>query len=109
VAPLRYGAGIKGKVVFSLGRGVPCVASPCAAEGMSVRDGSEMLIADDPERFADAVVRLYTDAQLWQAISQAGVSFVRANYSAAAGREHVRAILARSGLAIESSIQAAAG
>ncbi|MHB8992319.1 MAG: glycosyltransferase, partial [Chloroflexota bacterium] len=52
VAPLRFGAGVKGKLLTSLGYGVPVVASPLAAEGMGLADGRELLIADGPEAFA---------------------------------------------------------
>ena len=54
IAPLRYGAGIKGKIGTSLGHGVPCVATPLAAEGMGLKHGKEILIADTPEDFARA-------------------------------------------------------
>jgi hypothetical protein len=55
VAPLRYGAGIKGKVVSSLAHGVPCVATAVAVEGMGITDGQEAMIAHDPAAFAEAV------------------------------------------------------
>ena len=98
VAPLRYGAGIKGKVVTSLSFGVPCVLTPVAAEGMGLADGREALVADGPEAFAEAVVRLYADEPLWRRVSQASLDFVETHYSRSAGRRHVRDILARVGL-----------
>ncbi len=61
VAPLRYGAGIKGKIGTSLSHGVPCVATPIAAEGMPLVDGPDVLVAETPEDFAAAVVRAYSD------------------------------------------------
>jgi GT2 family glycosyltransferase/glycosyltransferase involved in cell wall biosynthesis len=98
VVPLRYGAGIKGKVVMTLSYGVPCVATSVAVEGMGVHDGEEALVADDPAQFAQAVVRLYHDPELWQALSHRGLAFVEANYSRRQGRQHVRQILASVGL-----------
>src|SRR5262249_6424465 len=94
VAPLRYGAGIKGKVAMSLAHGLPCVTSSIAAEGMNRAPGKEVLVADDPPAFADAVVRLYTDPALWHRLSQKGMEFVAQHYSPKAGRRHIRAILA---------------
>ena len=59
VAPLRYGAGYKGKVAMSLAHGVPAVLTSIAAEGMGLGVGSEVLVADDPQAFARSVVQLY--------------------------------------------------
>ncbi len=61
LAPLRYGAGVKGKVNMAMSYGLPVVATSPAAEGMHVRDGVDLLVADSPDEFADAVVRGYTD------------------------------------------------
>ncbi len=57
VAPLRYGAGLKGKVISSLAAGVPCVGTSVAMEGMAVRDGEAALVADTPEGLAQRIVR----------------------------------------------------
>jgi len=59
VAPLRYGAGIKGKVGSAMAVGLPVVATPLAAEGMSLTDGENILVADGAEAFADTIVKLY--------------------------------------------------
>ena len=66
VAPLRYGAGVKGKINLSMAHGQPVVATACAIEGMYLQDGDNVLVADDAAGFADAVVRLYHDGALWQ-------------------------------------------
>jgi GT2 family glycosyltransferase/ubiquinone/menaquinone biosynthesis C-methylase UbiE/glycosyltransferase involved in cell wall biosynthesis len=81
VAPLRYGAGIKGKIVTSLSHGVPCVVTPLGAEGMGLEHERNVLIAESPEEFAAAVVRLYQDGALWQSLSASGLKFVRETYS----------------------------
>lgn len=94
VAPLRYGAGIKGRVVSSLAHGVPCVATPVAVEGMGLTDGREAMIADDPAAFAEAVVRVYEDDTLWQTQSQAGVALAQTSFSVAHVAELMRALLA---------------
>ena len=47
LAPLRYGAGVKGKVNLSMAHGQPVVATSCAVEGMHLRDGVDVLVADD--------------------------------------------------------------
>ena len=77
VAPLRYGAGIKGKVGAALASGLPVVASPMAIEGMSLTDGEDILIADGAQAFADAVVKLYQDEALWEQLSKNGLSIAQ--------------------------------
>lgn len=93
IAPLRYGAGIKGKLGTSLSFGVPSVATTIAVEGMGIRDGEQALVADDEASFADAVVRLYTDEALWEHVSVEGLRFVTDTYSLDAGLRRVDAFL----------------
>jgi hypothetical protein len=93
VAPLRYGAGAKGKVVSSLSHGVPCVATPIAAEGMGLVHGETILIADSVQAFADEVVRLYTDEHCWTRLSDQGLALMSQEHSFAAGRHRLENIL----------------
>lgn len=72
VAPLRYGAGMKGKIGEALSWGLPVVTTTVGAEGMDLFNNEHVMIADDPELFADSVVRLYTDRDLWERLSQNG-------------------------------------
>ena len=92
VAPLRYGAGVKGKINLSMAHGQPVVATACAVEGMHLRDGEDVLVADDPQAFADAVVRLYEDGILWNALARNGLESVARNFSLEAARETVRKV-----------------
>ncbi len=93
VAPLRYGAGIKGKLGTSLGYGVPGVVTTIAAEGMLLKDGKEIRIADDPQSFADAVVALYEDESAWTAMSANGRRTMWEEYSVAAGQKRIGALM----------------
>jgi glycosyltransferase involved in cell wall biosynthesis len=93
VVPLRFGAGIKGKIGTSLSAGLPCVGTSMAVEGMPLEPGHDILIADDPEAFADAVVKLYEDDALWHHLSENGVAHVRRHYSFQAGAETISAML----------------
>ncbi|MGH8044262.1 MAG: glycosyltransferase, partial [Stenotrophomonas sp.] len=92
VAPLRFGAGVKGKVNLSMAHGQPVVATTCAVEGMHLRDGEDVLVADDADAFADGVVRLYRDEALWQRLSAAGLRNVADHFSLDAARETVRRV-----------------
>ncbi|WP_076998647.1 glycosyltransferase [Variovorax sp. KK3] len=81
VAPLRYGAGIKGKLVMALAHGVPSVATTIAAEGIGSSESAHLRVADAPAEFADEVLRVYADESLWSAMRAAGWRFVQDNYS----------------------------
>ncbi len=87
VAPLRYGAGVKGKVNQSLAYGLPVVATTQAAEGMYLVDGESVLLADEPAAFAEAVLRLYRDAVLWEKLSTGGLAVMERYFSFAAARQ----------------------
>jgi glycosyltransferase involved in cell wall biosynthesis len=93
VAPLRFGAGAKGKVVSSLAHGVPCVASSIAAEGMALADEETVTIADTPQSFAENVVRLYNDQHRWTLLSQRGFALISQKHSLVAGKRRLENIL----------------
>jgi GT2 family glycosyltransferase len=86
VAPLRFGAGVKGKINQSMGFGVPVVATSVAVEGTELRDGQEILVADEPEDFARALIELYESEELWNRLSENGIRKTRTLYSADAAR-----------------------
>lgn len=75
IAPLRYGAGIKGKIGTSMSSGLPVVATSIAAEGMLLTNGENITLADSPEDFANKVSEVYTDESLWNHLSLNGVEF----------------------------------
>src|SRR5574337_763735 len=93
VAPLLYGAGIKGKVAVSMGAGIPCVCTAIAAEGMGIRDAEHALVDDEPGAFADAVVSLYTQPAVWQRVSRAGQALVQERFGDAANRDSLLQVL----------------
>jgi glycosyltransferase involved in cell wall biosynthesis len=87
VAPLRFGAGIKGKINQSMAFGVPVVATSIAVEGMNLTDHKDVLVADEPQDFARALIELYESEELWTRLSQNGVNKTQELYSADAARE----------------------
>jgi len=95
VAPLRYGAGVKGKINLSMAHGQPVVATTCAVEGMHLDDGRDVLVADDAPTFADRIVQLHEDARLWNQLSRAGLENVSRHFSTDSARETVRALFLR--------------
>ncbi|MGC1324019.1 MAG: glycosyltransferase [Candidatus Udaeobacter sp.] len=89
VAPLRFGAGIKGKINQSMAFGVPVVATSIAVEGMNVTDHEHVLVADEPQDFASALIELYESEELWKRLSQNGISKTQELYSTDAARERL--------------------
>ena len=81
VAPLRFGAGVKGKINQSMAFGVPVVATSLAVEGMDLTDHEDILVADEPEDFARALIALYESEELWNTLSQNSIKETRASYS----------------------------
>lgn len=102
IAPLRFGAGVKGKVAASLANGLPTVGTSIAAEGMQLTPGENILIADDPAAFADHVVELLTRDSRWTEVSEAGLHYAATITSRASARARLAAMLEGLGLAAES-------
>ena len=90
IAPLRYGAGMKGKVTDALAAGLPVVTTTVGAQGLDITSGTHAIVADDPAEFATAVVEMFDDARRAAAIGLAGQQLVES----ACGAPAVRAALA---------------
>lgn len=98
VAPLRYGAGTKGKVYTSLSHGLPCVATSIGAEGMNLVHDKDVLVADQAMDFAAQVVRVHEDEALWNRLSQNGYKFLQAHASLDVGKDVVNSIFRHLGI-----------
>jgi hypothetical protein len=83
VAPLRFGAGLKGKVLDSLAAGIPCVCSPMAAEGMNLPPDLFALVGDTPAALAAIILRVHNDAPDNAGLAVSGLAWVRRALSAA--------------------------
>jgi O-antigen biosynthesis protein len=90
IAPLRYGAGVKGKINMSMAYGQPVVATSIAVEGMHLKPEHDVLVADEPAAFAAALSRLYRDEALWNRLSANGLANVERHFGFEAAREAVR-------------------
>ena len=100
VAPLRYGAGVKGKMLTAMAAGLPVVASSVAAEGLSLRHGVNVLKADEAEAVATAVLDLYRSQPLWEEVRQAALSHALQGWGGAACRQALWRICAEVGLPV---------
>ncbi|MBB6184069.1 glycosyltransferase [Oleiagrimonas soli] len=93
VAPLRFGAGVKGKVNMAMSYGLPVVATPIAAEGMQLTDGLDVRIGEDAQAFADALLDLYDDEAQWLRLSDGGLDNVRRHFSPEAAAKTLHRVL----------------
>jgi GT2 family glycosyltransferase len=93
LAPLRYGAGVKGKVNMSMSYGLPVIGTTVATEGMFVRPGLDVLVADEPAEFAARLVEAYRDESLWTQLSDNGLSNVQQHFSFEAARQALQRVL----------------
>lgn len=81
VAPLRIGSGSRLKILEALAAGRPMVGTTIGVEGLDTVPGRHVLVEDEPEAFAQAVVMLLGDDPPAQALAQAGRALVEASYS----------------------------
>jgi glycosyltransferase involved in cell wall biosynthesis len=72
VAPLTYGAGLKGKITQALAAGLPVVTTTIGAEGLNTNDGDGLLISDDAAGLAERIVRVLVEDDLWSRLSSEG-------------------------------------
>jgi glycosyltransferase involved in cell wall biosynthesis len=84
VAPLRFGAGVKGKVLESFAAGVPCVMSKIASEGISIEPGLSQLVERDAFAFANKVIEIYHNKKLYEESRRAGLGLIRCQNKLAA-------------------------
>jgi glycosyltransferase involved in cell wall biosynthesis len=92
VVPLRVGGGTRLKVLEALSMAKPVVSTRIGAEGLDLEDGRQIVLADAPDQFADAVLSLLSDPARARRIGEAGRARVRERYD----WSHVRSIVAGS-------------
>lgn len=92
IAPIRYGAGVNGKVVEAMRYGLPCVCTPEAARGFDDY-GAALRIAAKPQDFARACRELLTQDELWQIQSIASIEYVRNHFSEQSLQDALKSML----------------
>lgn len=103
IAPLRFGAGVKGKILDSLGAGVPCVMTPIAAEGMELPGDFADVIGETSEALAALIVSLHDDSTTHSRMVRAGSHFIRERH------DHARIIDALGRIAGDTTRKRQAG
>jgi len=94
VAPLRYGAGVKGKITQSMMHHLPVVTTSIGAEGISQNDDL-LLTSDDPKEFANKVVTLYKNKDLWNKLADNAYEFANIHYSPESVRDVFAQVIRR--------------
>ena len=94
ISPLRYGAGVKGKINQAMSFGLPVVATTPSIEGMFLSPEQDVLVADDPEAFAEAIARVYRDEALWERLAAGGRENIRAHFSRDVARSAITRLIA---------------
>lgn len=102
VAPLRFGAGMKGKIGQSLSLGLPTITTKIGAEGMGLIDHQDVLIADTAEEFAQAVIELYDNRELWQKLADNSLETIK-RYQPATVQTNLQALLSNLGIIAKDS------
>lgn len=87
VAPLRYGAGVKGKIGQAIEYGLPIVSTSIGVEAMHIVDNTSGMIAESPKDFCSKTLELYSDAELWASIQINARAIVEDNFSAKAAEK----------------------
>ena len=80
VVPLRSGSGTRIKILHSMAMGLPVVTTSIGCEGLEVLDRKHLLIHDEPHNFADAVLELISDRQLWHQLQLNGRQLIEEQY-----------------------------
>ena len=90
LAPLRFGAGLKGKFTDAMQSGTPSVTTSIGAEGMLQNGLWNGKIEEDPVAFANAAVQLYQDKEIWQEAQQKGFELLKRSYPKRAFQENFK-------------------
>jgi len=93
VVPVRFGAGVKGKIGTAFAFGLPVISTPLGVEGMDLVEGRDYLAADTPAQWVGQIGRLREDRALWQSLSEAGRRIVRERYSPARVADRLRVLI----------------
>lgn len=77
IVPERVGGGTRIKILESMALGTPVIATEHAAKGLQIKNGQNMLVASSPKEYAEAVLKVLSDAQLRQTLSDNGRALIR--------------------------------
>ena len=80
ICPIRYGSGTRIKIMTYMAAGLPVVSTTKGAEGVAYTNGKDIVLADDPTDFANAIIKLWSDSQYREEIAKSGHDFILKHY-----------------------------
>lgn len=81
LAPIRFGAGLKGKIIDAMQNGTPCIMTSLAAEGMFGDLQVNGFVEDNPELFANKAIQLYQDENIWNEKKRNGFEVINKRFN----------------------------
>jgi glycosyltransferase involved in cell wall biosynthesis len=81
IVPVRIGSGIRTKILYGMAQGLPVVSASIGAEGIPAENNKEIVIVDDADKFANAIIELFSNKNKALALAKGGQQFVQNNYS----------------------------
>jgi GT2 family glycosyltransferase/glycosyltransferase involved in cell wall biosynthesis len=101
IAPMRFGAGLKGKVARSMARGTPVIATAVSVEGMDLEPEVDYLSANSPKEFVAQILKIYNDETLWSQISAKSRKESERLWGFSAGSQHISELLKRLNIEVD--------
>ena len=93
IVPLRFGAGIKGKILQSSNLKIPCISSKIGVEGMEMNNGNDVIVSDFNDNFYIEFEKYYNDIKLLKKISDNSYKIIKKYYSLDKNEQYIRNIL----------------
>jgi len=81
IAPMQIGTGLQNKLLEAMAMKIPCITSPLANSALGAKSGEEILVGNNPEEYAEHILKLLDDEAFANRISRAGYNFVISNYN----------------------------
>jgi len=95
IAPMRFGGGLKGKIAEAMSFGVPVVTNSTCLSGFGLTPGINVLIGDDAQAFAEAVVRVLSDGAFYESLRQNAWQFINSQFSTETVGQKFRELIER--------------
>lgn len=101
VVPLRFGAGLKGKIGTALRSGIPVVSTAIGVEGMPITSGKDLIKVSSSNDFADAVIDILANDSTWMRLHNGGLKFAKVQWGKESSFNSLKCILTRHGLTVD--------
>ncbi len=93
VVPILHGSGMRFKILEAMACNIPVVSTTLGAQGIAVKDGESIMLADDPITFVQAILTLLQDCHKREQLAQRGLALLRQHYTVAVNRERIQRLV----------------